>query len=605
MQAIILAAGMGKRLGELTKENTKCMVKVGNETLIERVLRQLSGLKLNKIILVVGYEGKKLINFVGTEISGIPIEYVENPIYDQTNNIYSLWLASAKLEEDDTLLLESDLIFDEKILDKLVEAPYPSLAAVAKFESWMDGTVVTVDEDFRIVDLLSKKAFKFCDIQNYYKTINIYKFSKEFSTSHFVPFLGAYSKALGRNEYYEQVLRIIAMLDEPEIKVLPIEHEKWYEIDDVQDLDIAETIFADAKDKTMLYHKRFGGYWRFPEMLDYCYLVNPFFPPQKMKEELRSNFDKLLCEYPSGMGVNRLLAAKYFGISKENVLVGNGAAELINSMCRLIPGKFGVSMPTFEEYTNRLGEQRCEIFYPTCPDYHYTAKELMEWFGGRDIKTLLLINPDNPSGNFIPYLDLLTLIAWAEERGIRIVVDESFVDFAENGLESTLLCDEILCRYKNLIVVKSISKSYGVPGLRLGILATSDNDVLEKIRADVSIWNINSFAEFYMQIFSKYEGGYKKACSKFMEERKFFAECIQAISFLRVIPSQANYFLCEVTGKYTSRELTDILLADSNILIKNCAGKQGLEGRNYIRLAIRDRGDNIKLVEALQNLMDR
>lgn len=604
MQAVILAAGMGKRLGEFTRGNTKCMVKVGNETLIERVLRQLSQLALNRIILVIGYEGQKLMDFVGDSINGIPVEYVVNPIYDQTNNIYSLWLASAKLEEDDTLLLESDLIFDNCILNKLVDDPYQNLAAVAKFESWMDGTVVTIDEDNKIVDLLSKKAFQFCDIRNYYKTINIYKFSKEFSSTRFVPFLGAYTKAMGRNEYYEQVLRIIAMLDNSEIKVLPVENAKWYEIDDIQDLDIAETLFANNINKTELYHKRFGGYWRFPGLLDYCYLVNPFFPPEKMKEELRSNFDKLLCEYPSGMGVNSLLAAKYFGIARENIVIGNGAAELINLLCRLVPGKFGVSMPTFEEYTNRLGEVRCEVFYPQNKDYHYGAKELMDWFEDKDIQTLLLINPDNPSGNFITSLDLFALIEWAVRKNIRIIVDESFVDFADEINRFTLLHNELLYKYSNLVVVKSISKSFGVPGLRLGVLATADHVLLGQIKADISIWNINSFAEFYMQIFGKYGCDYNKACNRFVEERAIFRKELETIPFLRVIPSQANYFLCEVLGKYTSQELTDVLLIEYNILIKNCAKKHGFGNRNYIRLAIRDREDNRRLTEIFCRLAD-
>ena len=143
MQAIILAAGMGKRLGELTRENTKCMIKVHQQTLIERMIKQLGNLQLDRIILVIGYKGDKVKSLIGNKIGNIPILYIENSIYDKTNNIYSLYLAKKYLVEDETLLLESDLIFSDIILQKLIADPNPNLAVVAKYQSWMDGTVVT------------------------------------------------------------------------------------------------------------------------------------------------------------------------------------------------------------------------------------------------------------------------------------------------------------------------------------------------------------------------------------------------------------------------------------------------------------------------------
>ena len=276
MQAIILAAGMGKRLGELTRENTKCMIKVHQQTLIERMIKQLGNLQLDRIILVIGYKGDKVKSLIGNKIGNIPILYIENSIYDKTNNIYSLYLAKKYLVEDETLLLESDLIFSDIILQKLIADPNPNLAVVAKYQSWMDGTVVTLDEENNILNFISKKAFMFSLKDSYYKTVNIYKFSKEFSMNKYVPFLEAYCKALGNNEYYEQVLKVISLLNKPDLKALKIDSEKWYEIDDQQDLNNAEALFAEEKQALSLYGKRFGGYWRFPMLLDFCYLVNPY-----------------------------------------------------------------------------------------------------------------------------------------------------------------------------------------------------------------------------------------------------------------------------------------------------------------------------------------
>lgn len=602
MQAIILAAGMGKRLGDLTKDNTKCMVKVNGVPLIDRLLTQLSRFSLVKVIIVIGYEGKKLRDYIGQEYKGLAIEYIENSIYNTTNNIYSLSLAKQQLQEDDTLLIESDLIFEDSLFDMILNSPDPNVALVDKYETWMDGTMVHLDEENNIVNFVPKKTFKYSDVSSYYKTVNVYKFSKEFSRSKYVPFLEAYSIAWGNNEYYEQVLRVITLLDNTDLKALPLTGEKWYEIDDVQDLDIAETLFADSSGKLSLYQKRFGGYWRFPGLLDFCYLVNPYFPSRKMREEMKANFDTLLTEYPSGMGVNSLLASKYFGVKKEYICVGNGAAELIKSLMSYLDGNLGVIYPTFEEYPNRRESRTIISYIPDNTDFSYTVEDIQLYFEHKDISSLLLVNPDNPSGNFISKTDLLKLAFWAKRRNIHLIVDESFVDFAMDGLNSSLLYNELLESYPNLIVMKSISKSYGVPGLRLGVLATSDIELISWMKTNVAIWNINSFAEFYMQIFGKYESDYKMACEKFVAERSRFFKSLQRISFLRVIPSQANYFLCEVTNKYTSSELTRILLCENDILIKDCGTKKAFGGRNYIRIAVRGKEENNKLVEVLLSL---
>ena len=627
MQAIILAAGMGRRLGEKTRDNTKCMVEVNGVRLIDRLLGQLAGLDLQRVIIVVGYKGKELREYIESTYlssltshpSPLKIEFAENPIYDKTNNIYSLSIVKDQLQQDDTLLIESDLIFSDRFFPMILENSYPNLALVAKYESWMDGTMVRLDEDHHIVNFVSKEAFDYSDVDSYYKTVNIYKFSKEFLQNKYVPFLDAYTRAVGNNEYYENVLRIISMLNDHDLKALPVGNEKWYEIDDKQDLDIAEAIFAEDKDVIRKYYGRYGGFWRFPQMLDYCYLVNPYFPSKRMKDELRSNFDTLLTEYPSGMKVNTLIASKSFGVSEQYVVPGNGAAELIkvlmedtltfNVQCSTF--KVGFVRPTFEEYPNRVtpipsggAEGGVQVtFVPQNEDYRYTADDLMAFFADKDISQLMLINPDNPSGNFIPKADVLRLAGWCEERGIRLVVDESFVDFSVDYATNSLLSDQILESYPHMAVMKSISKSYGVPGLRLGILASADTTLIAKIKKEVSIWNLNSFAEFFMQIYNKHEKDYQKACAKFVAERADFEQQLRTIPYLRVMPTQANYFLCEVLPPYSATEIVIYMLRQHNILTRDCSGKPGLDPeKQYMRIAVRNHEDNSRLVAGLKAL---
>ena len=603
MQAIILAAGMGRRLGTFTSDNTKCMLEVNGKRLIHRTLDALVDIGVSRAVLVVGYKAENLMAVVGDNYKGLDIVYVENSIYDKTNNIYSLFLAKEYLVADDTLLLESDLIYEESVLRRIVAEPYPNLALVDKYESWMDGTVVTLDDERRIKSFISKDKFCYTDIESYYKTVNIYKFSRDFSQTHYVPFLEAYCHALGRNEYYEQVLKVITLLDDSPLRALPLDGEKWYEIDDVQDLDIASSIFASSdEERYRSIASRFGGYWRYPHLLDFCYLVNPYFPPQQMVDELKASFDTLLREYPSGMRVNSLLAAKYFGVSQEHIVVGNGAAELIKLFMENHAGRMGVVFPTFEEYPNRVAKESIVPLMPNCDTMKYSAEDIKSFYADKAVDSLLIINPDNPSGNYIPYGELLGLIAWTKERGINLVVDESFVDFVDVEGEFSLLHDDILADNPHLCVVKSISKSYGVPGLRLGVLASGDKALIAGMKGEVAIWNINSFGEFYMQIYEKYHGDYLRACRLFREERNLFFAELSEVSYLRVIPSQANYFLCEIiSDRLSATQLAVKLLAKYDILIKDCSTKAAFQGRNFIRLAVRDRRDNHRLVEALKS----
>lgn len=608
MQAIILAAGMGTRLKKLTSNNTKCMVKVNGVTLIERALSILDRKGLSRIVLVVGYQAQNLIEFVHTLNINTPVVFIENSIYDKTNNIYSLTLAKKYACEEDTLLLESDLIFEEALIDALLDDDRETLALVDKFENWMDGTCTILDDNDCIVDFVAGKYLDFANKDEYYKTVNIYKFSSHFSRNTYFPFLEAYAGAMGNNEYYESVIKLIAMLETKEIRAKRLNGQKWYEIDDAQDLDIAESIFANnISEQYDAIAGRYGGYWRYPKLLDFCYLVNPYFPPKKMVEEIKSNFTELMSQYPSGLRVNSLLAAKNFGLEQEHIVVGNGAAELIKSLMENSGFKrVGFIRPTFEEYPNRFA---CEHVIYDCAenDFRYSAEDIMSFYDDKEIDAMVLINPDNPTGNYIPVKDLIAIAEWAEDTGVSLIVDESFVDFVatdENeGAEAyTLLKDKVLNRFHSLYVVKSISKSYGVPGFRLGVLASSDIEMIDRIKKDVAIWNINSYGEFFMQILQKYQKDYVAALKRIKADRDILISGLKEIEGLRVFPSQANYVMCEITtDKYTGRTLAERLLSE-DIFIKDLTAKIN-NGRQYVRLAVRDTADNEYLLSVLRKCM--
>ena len=599
MQALMLAAGKGSRLGKYTKDNTKCMLEVNGKTLLERTIDSLLEANIDKFIIVLGYKKENVINFIKEKEldKKINITYVYNDIYDTTNNIYSLYLAKEYLKNDDTILLESDIIYDKSIIKKLVDSNYESAAVVAKYNEWMDGTVVTLNKSNVIKNFIEKKDFDYKDVLSYYKTVNIYKFSKDFSNRFYLPFLESYIKCYGNNDYYELVLKVIANLKEVKLYGYVLNNELWYEIDDCQDLDIASSIFArNTSEKLELFHKRFGGYWRYNDIKDYCYLVNPYFPTTKMIDKMKSFYNELLFNYPSGQKVERICASRMFdNVSYENILVGNGAAELINVLKYVVGKKIGLTIPSFNEYVRCFPNNKFVFINSKDNDYKLSIESLKETLNIVD--TLIVISPDNPSGSCLTYDETITLLDLAKKLKKQIIFDESFVDFASDNY--TLINDDILNKYKNLIVIKSISKSYGVPGLRLGILGTSNKKYLNTINNNLPVWNINSFAEYFLQVISLYKSDYIIGCNKIKEERKRFYDELSKIDKISVYSSEANYFMIRL-NQGNANELAEYLLENKKILIKVLNGKNGFDQKEYIRIAIKLKEENNYLLECLK-----
>lgn len=604
MQSIILAAGLGSRLGELTKECTKCMVKINGITLIERMLRQLDRYGMDRIIIVTGYKGDILKDYVQNLRINTPVVFVDNSDYRHTNNIYSLWLTREFLEEMDSLVLESDMIFEDRVIEKMLAVDNGCGTFAARPRPWMDGSIVKLDKDNNIVYFVDDEEVKRIDPSYYHKIVSIYKFKKRYVSEKYMTYLNEYVKKNKDNNLYESLLKVIDLDVEKKIPAEILDEEQWYEINDIQDMDIAESMFADGNEKVRKYLQRYGGYWRYPAMRDFCYLVNPYFPNERFMNEMKSNFDVLVREYPSGMAVNSLLAGHFFGVRTENICVGNGTAELIKSLMENISGNIGMVYPTFEEYPHRKKDVEVIPYYVVDKDFDYSVDDIMSYYEGKDISAIVLVNPDNPSGHFISKKDILRLEDWCRSKGRKLIVDESFIDFVEDDEWHTLLDMEVLLNHPSLIVLKSISKSFGVAGLRLGVIATADTDLIAFMKKDVAIWNINSFAEYYLQIIEKYRDDYYEAMEKFKEVRRRYLDKLSKIKGFKVYPSQANYVMCHIENSVTSTELADILLNRYNVLIKNLASKEGLNKGNYVRLSVKSDEENDYIVNALMEIFN-
>lgn len=266
----------------------------------------------------------------------------------------------------------------------------------------------------------------------------------------------------------------------------------------------------------------------------------------------------------------------------------------------MITGKTAIPYPTFNEYPARFCNSETVEIPVDNETFEYSIDDILRTVDNEKANNVLLINPDNPTGHFLKQEDVLKLLDELKKRDVKLIFDESFIDFAEKEIRYTLINDEIIEKYPNLTVIKSISKSYGLPGLRLGVLVNSNSEIINQVVKNNSIWNINSFAEYFLQIFDKYKNAYKESCDKLAQERKRFSDELSQIKEIKVFPSQANYLLCEYKGSKDITELTEKLLENHNFLVKNLVRKHKFEGKNFMRLAVLEPEKNDVLVSALK-----
>lgn len=573
------------------------MVKIHGVPLIDRMLDILSEVPVTRVCLVIGHGGDRVREHVGSTWNGIPINYVVNDDYAVTNNIYSLFLAREYLAEQDTLLLESDLIFDPRIVEALVADPRPNLAVVDTLRDGMSGAVTHLGGGSVIRAFTTSGVLGEAGGPAGFKTVNIYKFASAFVRDWYVPQLTRQIARVGRTEYYEEVLKQLVEQGPTDLEAFFVGGRDWCEIDTPQDLGDAERTFTDPWDHYQRITTRYGGYWRFPALTDHCYLVNPFFPPGTLRQEIAARMPRLIAEYPSGSAVVEALAARALGVDASCTVVGNGASELIKALGSQLRGRrVGISYPTFDEYPAALTGSTI-VPVVTAMEHAHERVEALESVMP-DCDAVILVNPDNPSGSYIERERVLRFIDKMDRLQRLVVVDESFTDFSPEATEGRILADEVLRRFRHLVVVRSLGKSHGVAGLRLGVLASSNTGLLDRVRARLPVWNVSSPAEGFLQIVDDYHEEYVRACRAVAEERAVLGRSLTELGRGRALDSGANFVTFVLQGHVNSRDVAARMLR-RGVLVKDLSDKQGVECQ-ALRLAVRSRDDNRRLVEVME-----
>ncbi len=601
-RAVILAAGRGSRLQPLTAKVPKCLVEIGGESLLERALRALASLGVAEAVIVIGYKGEVVRDRIGSRFAGVDIFYVEAPDYETTNNIRSLWDARDYLDQD-TLLLEADVAFDPAVIAALLMESGSSIA-VAPYDRSLSGTVVRRDRHGQVTSFtLGADQDQRFDLTDTFKTVNIYLLREEFLRNQILPRLCSAIAAGQVQDYYERIFRD-CVADESfhtDLVAVDVSASRWCEIDDDRDLDAAEFLFLERVEQFDRVQKLHGAYWRYG-FTDHSYLYNMHFPPAEMLDVFQGNLREIVTNYPVAQTRLARLLADWTGANPDHLVVANGAAELIKILGNQFARRLSIPTPSFNEYEEVIapGELNRFALDPATfeLDIDAFAESAIRWRSD----TAVVVTPNNPTAVSVLPADVLRLARLLEVHDCRLIIDESFIEFSRAGADASV--EEMVETFPNLVVVKSMSKVFGIAGLRLGYLLSADREFVSAVRGCLPIWNINGLAEEFLRTVGRYRSEFSESCDLTRATcRELYAD-LCALPGVEPIEPDANFVLCRlVEPGVTGPEVARRLYVEHNILIKDCAAKSMPEADRYLRIASRTSAENRRLVQALGALL--
>jgi threonine-phosphate decarboxylase len=342
------------------------------------------------------------------------------------------------------------------------------------------------------------------------------------------------------------------------------------------------------------------GYEAAEGIIDFCFIANPYYPTPEMLEDMQRHLPNLIKSYPSS---NPLMSQKHLAsvlhVNPENLVIGNGATELIVLINTILIDRIAVPVPTFGEYIEKLRHEWDADLYSLDAAHKFNLRldKYLAWVRSRSLDALLVINPGNPTGQFIPLDEMVEFLDQTRDLQL-VIVDESFIDFAGDPAPSLL---PVADRFPNLLIVRSMSKHCGVPGLRLGYCYSVNAALLNRLRHFVPTWNLNALAQYFLSLLPRTDDDYHAARKRLIEDVRCLYNRLMAIPHLDVYPTGANFVLFRITNGTTAADLQARLLTEHRMYVRDCSNKVGMD-TFHVRVASQGRNKDAELVEALRTL---
>ena len=576
----------------LTDTTHKTLLEISaGQTILGRIVDSLIAADVSQIVVVTGYLADDVRGFLTSEYPHTRFDFVHNPRYADTNNIHSLALAFEEFDfSGGMLLIESDLIYNVDLIRRLLEDPRQNVALVDRYHPGMDGTVVTMGSDGRIDSVIPSsrqpEGFNFGDK---YKTLNIYRFSGDFCRSAFARLLRFYAQEIDDNCYYELVLGMLIAVGHADVHGHLVDGQSWAEVDDPADLHQAK-FMADPATRRELLDRAWGGYWGLP-ILDFAFIRNMYYPTPAVLAEIRMQLPELLSSYGSSQTILDQKMSWAVQTEAAHVVALNGASQAFP----WIAATFGhrpalIPAPVFGEWRRAFPTAR------TYADLPPVLPDLIGQLG--DAEVVVVVNPNNPTGTTMSVDLVVEAIAGSPDR--LFFVDESFIDFSDQDS----VMDEVTTRgLHNVVVLKSLSKCLGVPGVRLGFAFSLDQTLLAELRGSLPVWNMNSIAEKYLELILKNRPAIHDSFIRTATDRQHLTAALSAHELIGyVAPSGADFLLVRLTvDRVASRSLADELAARFGIYVKDVS-ERFPDSEGWWRLAVRTQDDHDRLIDALFGL---
>ncbi len=338
-------------------------------------------------------------------------------------------------------------------------------------------------------------------------------------------------------------------------------------------------------------------------IIDFCFIANHYYPTPSMIRKMQNRFVDLIKSYPgSARGEGEQHLAGVMGVRPEHLLVGNGASEIISLVMDHLVRRIAVAVPTFSEYVQHLRDRAASALYylEADRDYQLNLDDYIAWVRRRRLRAALVINPGNPTGQTFEVATMKRFLKKAASLDL-VIVDESFIDFAGTPVPSLL---PHMGSFPNLLVIRSMSKHCGVPGLRLGYAASDNVEIIQGLRSYMAVWNVNTLAEYFLSLLASTARQYESARRKVIADTQSLVRELSKVSALKVYPTGASFILVRVPDGVTAREVQLELLREHRMYVRDCANKEGMDSQ-HLRIASQGRMKDRKLVTVLRKMYPR